>query len=121
MLLAGDPHPEVTVPLLHQMVEAGVDIVELGLPFSDPMADGPVIALAAERALAAGTNTLDALNMVKESRQKDQETPVVLMGYLNPVEVICYESLLNMHMTVVSMVYFWSIYRLKKPKSLMKS
>lgn len=91
-VMAGDPHPEVTVPLLHQMVEAGVDIVELGLPFSDPMADGPVIALAAERALAGGTNTLDALNMVKEFRQKDQETPVVLMGYLNPVEVIGYEK-----------------------------
>ena len=91
-VMAGDPHPEVTVPLLHQMVEAGVDVVELGLPFSDPMADGPVIALAAERALAGGTNTLDALNMVKEFRQKDQETPVVLMGYLNPVEVIGYEQ-----------------------------
>ena len=91
-VMAGDPHPEVTVPLLHQMVEAGVDVVELGLPFSDPMADGPVIALAAERALAGGTNTLDALNMVKEFRQKDQETPVVLMGYLNPVEVIGYEK-----------------------------
>ena len=120
-VMAGDPHPEVTVPLLHQMVEAGVDVVELGLPFSDPMADGPVIALAAERALAGGTNTLDALNMVKEFRQKDQETPVVLMGYLNPVEVIGMKSLLNMHMTVVLMVYFWSIYRLKKPESLMKS
>lgn len=91
-VMAGDPHPEVTVPLLHQMVEAGVDVVELGLPFSDPMADGPVIALAAERALAGGTNTLDALNMVKEFRQKDQQTPVVLMGYLNPVEVIGYEK-----------------------------
>ena len=91
-VMAGDPHPEVTVPLLHQMVEAGVDVVELGLPFSDPMADGPVIALAAERALAGGTSTLKALDMVKEFRQKDQETPVVLMGYLNPVEVIGYEK-----------------------------
>ena len=91
-VMAGDPQPHVTVPLLHQMVAAGVDIVELGLPFSDPMADGPVIALAAERALAAGTNTFDALNMVKEFRQKDTTTPVVLMGYLNPVEVIGYEK-----------------------------
>ncbi len=91
-VMAGDPQPHVTVPLLHQMVEAGVDVLELGLPFSDPMADGPVIALAAERALAAGTNTLDALNMVKEFRQKDTTTPVVLMGYLNPVEVIGYEK-----------------------------
>ncbi|AZN63131.1 MAG: tryptophan synthase subunit alpha [Pseudomonadales bacterium RIFCSPHIGHO2_12_FULL_40_16] len=94
-VMAGDPHPQVTVPLLHQMVEAGVDVIELGLPFSDPMADGPVIALAAERALAGGTNTLDALNMVKEFRQKDQETPVVLMGYLNPVEVIGYEKFVS--------------------------
>jgi len=73
-VMAGDPHPQVTVPLLHGMVEAGVDVIELGLPFSDPMADGPVIALAAERALAGGTNTLDALDMVKEFRQKDTET-----------------------------------------------
>ncbi|WP_173911437.1 tryptophan synthase subunit alpha [Acinetobacter sp. Marseille-Q1618] len=91
-VMAGDPQPQITVPLLHKMVEAGVDVVELGLPFSDPMADGPVIALAAERALAAGTNTLDALNMVKQFRQKDTTTPVVLMGYLNPVEVIGYEK-----------------------------
>ncbi|WP_439953572.1 tryptophan synthase subunit alpha, partial [Escherichia coli] len=67
-------------------------MIELGLPISDPMADGPVIALAADRALAGGTNTLDALHMVKEFRLKDRETPVVLMGYLNPVEVIGYEK-----------------------------
>lgn len=91
-IMAGDPQPSVTVPLIHDMVAAGVDILEVGLPFSDPMADGPVIALAAERALAGGTNTLDAIAMVKEFRQKDQDTPVVLMGYLNPVEVIGYEN-----------------------------
>ena len=91
-VMAGDPQPAVTVPMLHQMVAAGVDIVELGLPFSDPMADGPVIALAAERALAAGTSTLDVLDMVKDFRNTDQETPVVLMGYLNPLEVIGYEA-----------------------------
>ena len=91
-VMAGDPQPNVTVPLIHEMVAAGVDILEVGLPFSDPMADGPVIALAAERALAGGTNTLDAIAMVKEFRQKDQETPVVLMGYLNPVEVIGYKK-----------------------------
>ncbi len=94
-VMAGDPQPQVTVTLLHNMVEAGVDVIELGLPFSDPMADGPVIALAAERALAGGTNTLDALNMVKEFRQKDTETPVVLMGYLNPVEVLGYEKFVS--------------------------
>ncbi|WP_130803305.1 tryptophan synthase subunit alpha [Acinetobacter ihumii] len=94
-VMAGDPQPHVSVPLLHKMVEAGVDVIELGLPFSDPMADGPVIALAAERALAGGTNTLDALKMVKEFRQKDTQTPVVLMGYLNPVEVIGYETFVS--------------------------
>lgn len=91
-IMAGDPQPNVTVSLIHDMVAAGVDILEVGLPFSDPMADGPVIALAAERALAGGTNTLDAIAMVKEFRQKDQDTPVVLMGYLNPVEVIGYKK-----------------------------
>ncbi len=91
-VMAGDPQPHVTVPLLHDMVAAGVDVIELGLPFSDPMADGPVIALAAERALAGGTNTFNALDMVKQFRLQDQDTPVVLMGYLNPVEVIGYEA-----------------------------
>ncbi|MCH4246899.1 tryptophan synthase subunit alpha [Acinetobacter populi] len=94
-VMAGDPQPSVTVPLIHEMVAAGVDILEVGLPFSDPMADGPVIALAAERALAGGTNTLDAIAMVKEFRQKDQDTPVVLMGYLNPAEVIGYETFIQ--------------------------
>ena len=91
-VMAGDPTPAVTVPLLHAMVEAGADLLELGLPFSDPMADGPVIALAAERALAGGTSTLDVLRMVAEFRQTDADTPIVLMGYLNPIEIIGYES-----------------------------
>lgn len=91
-VMAGDPAPAVTVPLLHDLVKAGVDVIELGMPFSDPMADGPVIALAAERALAGGTNTLDTLRMVAEFRQTDANTPVVLMGYLNPLEIIGYES-----------------------------
>ncbi len=104
------------------MVEAGVDVIELGLPFSDPMADGPVIALAAERALAGGTNTLDALNMVKAFRQKIQETPVVLMGYLNPVEVIGYEKFVCYmpHECGVDGVLSWWIYHLKKLKILMQ-
>ncbi|TCM63293.1 tryptophan synthase alpha chain [Acinetobacter calcoaceticus] len=94
-VMAGDPQPQVTVPLLHQMVAAGVDVIELGLPFSDPMADGPVIALAGERALAAGTSTLDVFSMVQQFRQQDTETPIVLMGYLNPVEVIGYERFVS--------------------------
>lgn len=89
---AGDPAPAVTVPLLHAMVEAGADIIELGVPFSDPMADGPVIQLACERSLMHGTRLLDVLAMVKEFRQRDQDTPVVLMGYLNPVEVLGYKA-----------------------------
>ena len=88
---AGDPQPSVTVPLMHAMVKAGADIIELGMPFSDPMADGPVIQLACERSLAAGTRLTDVLAMVSEFRQRDDDTPVVLMGYLNPVEARGYE------------------------------
>jgi tryptophan synthase alpha chain len=83
---AGDPAPDVTVPLLHDLVAAGADLLELGVPFSDPMADGPVIQLACERSLAHGTRLRDVLAMVREFRRIDSETPVVLMGYLNPVE-----------------------------------
>jgi len=89
---AGDSQPSVTVPLMHALVEAGADVIELGVPFSDPMADGPVIQLACERSLMHGTRLLDVLDMVAEFRQQDTETPVVLMGYLNPVEAIGYEN-----------------------------
>ncbi len=88
---AGDPAPEVTVPLLHDLVAAGADLLELGVPFSDPMADGPVIQLACERALAHGTRLRDVLEMVREFRQTDTDTPVVLMGYLNPIERMGHE------------------------------
>lgn len=83
---AGDPAPDVTVALMHDLVAAGADLLELGVPFSDPMADGPVIQLACERALAHGTSLRDVLAMVGAFRERDRETPVVLMGYLNPVE-----------------------------------
>ncbi|TCT23817.1 tryptophan synthase subunit alpha [Thiobaca trueperi] len=89
---AGDPRPETTVPLMHAMVAAGVDLIELGVPFSDPMADGPVIQRATERALAHGVSLTDVLGMVSRFREQDSETPVVLMGYLNPIEVMGYES-----------------------------
>ncbi|MCW8889731.1 MAG: tryptophan synthase subunit alpha [Sedimenticola sp.] len=89
---AGDPGPAVTVPLMHAMVEAGADIIELGVPFSDPMADGPVIQRASERALEHGVSLRDVLGMVSQFRQQDTSTPVVLMGYLNPVEIMGYES-----------------------------
>lgn len=85
---AGDPHPDHTVKIMHALVEAGSDIIELGVPFSDPMADGPVIQAACERALAHNTSLQNVLNMVAEFRQQDDQTPVVLMGYQNPIEVL---------------------------------
>ncbi len=89
-ITAGDPTPALTVPLMHALVEAGANILELGVPFSDPMADGPVIQRASERALAAGTSLHDVLNLVKTFRERDSKTPVVLMGYLNPIEIMGY-------------------------------
>lgn len=83
---AGFPYPDVTPALMHAMVQAGADIIELGVPFSDPMADGPVIQRAGERALAHGIGMSQVLEMVRQFRQQDADTPVVLMGYANPVE-----------------------------------
>ncbi len=91
-ITAGDPNPEFTVPALHALVEAGADIIELGVPFSDPMADGPVIQKASERALAHRMSLRRVLEMVKQFREQDQVTPVVLMGYLNPVECMGYRT-----------------------------
>lgn len=91
-VMAGDPNPQTTVGLLHDLVKHGADMIEVGLPFSDPMADGPTVALAGERALAAGTSTRDALKMVTEFRKTDKDTPIILMGYLNPVEIIGYDK-----------------------------
>ncbi len=89
---AGDPEPGMTLPLMHGLVAAGADIIELGIPFSDPMADGPVIQQAMERALAHRVTLSQVLDMVREFRQTDDRTPVVLMGYLNPVERMGYEQ-----------------------------
>lgn len=83
---AGDPHPDQTVGILHALAENGADIIELGMPFSDPMADGPVIQLACERALAAGASLNHVLEAVTEFRREDNRTALVLMGYLNPIE-----------------------------------
>ena len=91
-ITAGDPSLEMTVELMHVLTEAGADIIELGVPFSDPMADGPVIQRASERALLKGTNTDDVFNIVKEFRAEDESTPIILMGYLNPIEVMGYET-----------------------------
>ncbi|WP_020650289.1 tryptophan synthase subunit alpha [Solimonas variicoloris] len=86
-ITAGDPQPDVTVSLMHALVRGGADVIELGVPFSDPMADGPTIQLACERALKYGTGLWQILDMVAEFRRSDADTPVVLMGYLNPVEM----------------------------------
>ena len=85
-ITAGDPAPELTVPLMHALVDGGADIIELGVPFSDPMADGPVIQRASERALLKGVSLRDVLQFVREFRTQNQITPVVLMGYANPIE-----------------------------------
>ncbi|MCB1937086.1 MAG: tryptophan synthase subunit alpha [Nitrosomonas sp.] len=87
-ITAGDPDPALTVDLMHRLVEAGSDIVELGIPFSDPMADGPTIQRSSERALKYHVTLTNVLEMVAEFRKKDSQTPVVLMGYANPVEAI---------------------------------
>ncbi|MBL0208472.1 MAG: tryptophan synthase subunit alpha [Propionivibrio sp.] len=85
-ITAGDPDPALTVPLMHTLVEAGADIIELGVPFSDPMADGPTIQRASERALLKGVSLRQVLGIVANFRADNNETPVVLMGYANPIE-----------------------------------
>ncbi|RNF85184.1 tryptophan synthase subunit alpha [Montanilutibacter psychrotolerans] len=86
-ITAGDPSLEATVPVMHALVEAGADVIELGVPFSDPMADGPTIQRSSERALARGASLAYLFDTVRTFRERDTETPVVLMGYLNPVEI----------------------------------
>jgi len=91
-ITAGDPDPALTVPLLQTLVRAGADIIELGVPFSDPMADGPTIQRASERALAKGVSLRQVLGLVRDFRAADQETPIVLMGYANPIEAMGVEA-----------------------------
>jgi len=91
-VVAGDPVPGVTVPLMHELVRQGADIIELGVPFSDPMAEGPVIQLAHERALTHRISLRDVLALVAEFRRDDPNTPIVLMGYANPVERMGYAA-----------------------------
>ncbi|HEU4622517.1 MAG TPA: tryptophan synthase subunit alpha [Burkholderiaceae bacterium] len=85
-ICAGDPSPELTVPLMHALARAGADVIELGVPFSDPMADGPVIQRASERAIRHGVGLTQVLAFVAKFRATDSRTPVVLMGYANPIE-----------------------------------
>jgi tryptophan synthase alpha chain len=89
---AGDPEPALTVPLMHALAESGADILELGVPFSDPMADGPVIQRASERALKHGVGLSDVLGAVSSFRKQNSKTPVVLMGYANPIEAMGVEK-----------------------------
>ncbi|MCK0511076.1 tryptophan synthase subunit alpha [Aromatoleum buckelii] len=94
-ITAGDPAPELTVPLMNALVEGGADIIELGVPFSDPMADGPTIQRASERALANGMTLRRVLDTVREFRTGNAETPVVLMGYANPIEAMGVERFVS--------------------------
>ena len=95
-ITAGDPDPLMTVPLMYELVKAGADIIELGVPFSDPMADGPTIQRASERALKHNVSLKDVMAMVSEFRRTDGNTPVVLMGYANPVEATGQENFVAM-------------------------
>jgi len=94
-ITAGDPTPALTVALLQALVEAGADILELGVPFSDPMADGPVVQRSSERALKLGVGLRDVLEMVRSFRRGDTQTPIVLMGYANPIEAMGIETFLD--------------------------
>ena len=91
-VVAGDPSAEGTVPLMHSLVDAGADILELGVPFSDPMSEGPVIQKGHERALANGMSLHRVLSMVAEFRKDNDRTPIVMMGYANPIERFGYEA-----------------------------
>jgi tryptophan synthase alpha chain len=94
-IMAGDPQPSLSVPLMRALVESGADIIELGVPFSDPMADGPVVQRAGERALKHGVGLSDVLSYVSEFRKGNNDTPIVLMGYANPIEAMGVENLVG--------------------------
>ncbi len=94
-LVAGDPNLKTTIALMHNLVEQGADVIELGIPFSDPSSDGPVIQRGVERSLTKGTTLQQVLDIVAEFRQVDAGTAVVLMGYLNPIEIMGYEAFVN--------------------------
>lgn len=94
-VVAGDPSPEGTVTLLHELVKSGADVIEVGVPFSDPMAEGPVIQKGHERALANGMTLRKVLSIVAEFRRQDAKTPIVMMGYANPIERFGYEAFAN--------------------------
>ena len=91
-ITAGDPEPALAVPLMHALVKGGADVIELGVPFSDPMADGPVIQRSSERALKHGVSLKDVLGYVAEFRKSDRSTPIVVFGYANPIEAMGIEK-----------------------------
>lgn len=91
-IVAGDPDLKTTLGLMHALVTAGADIIELGIPFSDPSADGPVIQRAVERSLKNNTSLKDVFGLVKQFRETNDKTPIVLMGYLNPIECMGYQT-----------------------------
>ncbi|AFZ83775.1 tryptophan synthase alpha chain [Candidatus Kinetoplastibacterium blastocrithidii TCC012E] len=95
-ITVGDPSVNITVPLMHSLVKSGADIIELGIPFSDPMADGPVIQKSSERSIAKGVGIMDVLSAVEKFRNDDTKTPIVLMGYENPIECIGQENFVNL-------------------------
>ena len=95
-ITAGDPHPDMTAKMLHALVESGADMIEVGIPFSDPMADGPVIQRASERALANNVGIKKTIQLVKEFRKQDTNTPIILMGYVNPIEAIGIEHFVGL-------------------------
>ena len=94
-IVVGDPNPEVSLPAMHALVKSGADILELGIPFSDPMAEGPVIQKGHERALEHNTSLRDTLKIVEQFRESNSETPIVLMGYVNPIERMGYAEFAN--------------------------
>lgn len=94
-ITAGDPHPKHTVAMLHAMVKSGADMIEVGIPFSDPMADGPVIQRASERALKHKVGLKHVLQMVQEFRKTDDKTPIILMGYANPIEAMGQQTFIH--------------------------
>ena len=89
---AGDPEPDATLSIMRSLVASGADVIELGMPFSDPMADGPIIQRASERALKNGTTLTSVLDTVQKFRKEDLTIPIVLMGYLNPIEAMGYAN-----------------------------
>ncbi len=95
-IVSGDPRPSVTLDTMHELVEKGVDIIELGIPFSDPMAEGKVIQAGHERALEHNVSLTSSIEIVKQFRERDNETPVVLMGYANPIERMGYQAFADM-------------------------